>query len=118
MIPGLRAPKDMHGHEIDLGTISDFLDLIVRTWHPLGIWLFGSRARGEATGRSDWDLLVVAPDDERDVDDPLAAWRLNRESGVRSDLLLCRAGDFQEDRNTPNTIAFEATHDGVLIYER
>jgi hypothetical protein len=42
---------------------------------------------------------------EAGVDDPLVAWRLQKESGVRSDFVLCRAADFIEDRNTPNTPA-------------
>ncbi|AWN54201.1 nucleotidyltransferase domain-containing protein [Methylobacterium sp. 17Sr1-1] len=36
---------------------------IIRHADPLVIWLFGSRARGEARADSDWDLLVVLPDD-------------------------------------------------------
>ena len=118
MIPGLQSPKDALGREIDLGAIAGLLDRIVRTWHPRGIWLFGSRARGIAHAGSDWDLLIVVPDDTTDIDDPLAGWRLQKDSGVRSDLALCRSADFQDDRNTPNTLAYEAAHDGLLIYER
>ena len=118
MMPGLRPPKDTHGREIDLAAIADLLDRVVHRWHPLGIWLFGSRARGEVHAASDWDLLAIVPDNATDVDDPLAGWLLKKDLGVRSDLLLCRASEFEEDRNTPNTIAFEAAHDGVLIYER
>ncbi|WP_346660328.1 nucleotidyltransferase domain-containing protein [Nannocystis pusilla] len=43
--------------------------------------MFGSRARGEATEDSDWDLLVVVPDDTPDDElDPLVAWQLRKES--------------------------------------
>ncbi|HVR85040.1 MAG TPA: nucleotidyltransferase domain-containing protein [Planctomycetota bacterium] len=118
MVLGLRHSKDASGCDIDLGSISGLLDRIVDTWHPRGIWLFGSRARGGAKPASDWDFLIVVPDDQAGVDDPLTAWRLQKESGVSSDLVLCRATDFHEDRNTPNTLAFEAAHGGVLIYER
>lgn len=45
---------------------------IVRDAAPLDIWLFGSRARGDARADSDWDLLVVLPDDaEDDLLDPV-----------------------------------------------
>ncbi len=88
-------------------------------WAPEQIWLFGSRARGDAGPESDWDLLVVVPDGLSDSAlDPVVAWRLQRESGVSADLVLCRASDFREDRTTPNTLAFEAAHRGVLLYER
>ncbi len=60
----------------------------------------------------------MVSDDVPGIDDPLTGWRLRRDSGVRCDLILIAASDFQEDRNTPNTLAFEATHGGALIYER
>ncbi len=115
---GVRLLKDAKGHEIDLGAIQALLDRIIRLWHPVGIWLFGSRARGLAGAESDWDLLVVVPDEMKDVDDPLVGWRLKRDLGVRSDLLLCRVSEFEDDRDTPNTMAFEAAHEGILIHER
>lgn len=118
MMTGLRNPRDTRGHAIDLDAVAGLLERIVRAWHPVGIWLFGSRARGGGGPASDWDLLIVVPDEVPGVDDPLTGWRLRRDSGVRCDLILARTSDFQEDRNTPNTLVFEAAHDGVLIYER
>lgn len=35
---------------------------IVATMQPEAIYLFGSHARGEATADSDYDLLVIVPD--------------------------------------------------------
>ncbi|HLI26807.1 MAG TPA: nucleotidyltransferase domain-containing protein [Chloroflexota bacterium] len=36
---------------------------LVAAYQPERIYLFGSRARGDATADSDYDLLVVVPDD-------------------------------------------------------
>jgi predicted nucleotidyltransferase len=36
---------------------------IVDAYHPLRIYLFGSKARGDAGPDSDYDLLVVVADD-------------------------------------------------------
>ena len=113
-----RVIKDVRGSQIELTPISALLDRLTAAWHPTAVWLFGSRARGEATPTSDWDLLIVVPDEVSEVDDPLAAWRLKKDFNVPSDLFPCRASEFAEDRNTPNTIAYEAAHGGVLIYER
>lgn len=118
MAQRIAPPRDTRGREIDLRPISGMLELIERAWHPVEVWLFGSRARGEAGKDSDWDLLVVASDDAKGVDDPLNGYRLRKEAKVSADVLLCRATDFREDRNTPNTIAYEAAHGGVLLYER
>ena len=104
---------------IDASAIDGLIARIVASWKPEQIWLFGSRARGTAAPDSDWDLLVVVPDgaDETGMD-PVSAWRLRRESGVRADIVPCRASDFREDSSTPNTLAFEAAKHGQLVYER
>lgn len=114
------APKDGRGRNLELSALRPLLARIIEQWNPLQIWLFGSRARGDASPTSDWDLFVVAPDDvpDRELDDPLIGWRLRRKSGVRADVITCRGRDFVEDRSTPNTMAFEVATDGVLIYER
>jgi predicted nucleotidyltransferase len=78
-----------------------------------------SRARGEAVADSDWDLLVVVPDDLAEDDlDPLISWRLQKGSGVRAEIVPCRVTDFAEDRGTPNTLAYEAATRGLRVYER
>lgn len=111
------SPKDARGCTISLEPISKLLELIVPAFHPTAIWLFGSRARGEAGPRSDWDLLVLVPDLEPvDVDDVRVPWRLVKQAHVPADVILCRASEFEEARNTPNTLAYEAAHSGVPIY--
>jgi hypothetical protein len=89
-------------------------------WRPLQIWLFGSRARGDATPESDWDLLAIVPDcpEPADFDDPITLWRVKRQPGISSDLVVYRATEFAEDRGVPNTLVYSASHDGVLVYER
>jgi predicted nucleotidyltransferase len=81
------------------------LERIAARWQPLQVWLFGSRARGQAGPSSD------------DVD-PLVSWRLQKGSGVRADIVPCRASDFREDQDTPNTLAYEAVRNGILVHER
>jgi predicted nucleotidyltransferase len=92
---------------------------IQATYHPEQIWLFGSRARGDAGPESDWDLFVVVPDDIQESDlDPLVAWQLQRGSGVYADVIACRACEFHEDLDTVNTLSYAVVSEGVLIYER
>ena len=97
----------------------EILERIVGTWQAEQIWLFGSRARGEASATSDWDFLAVVPDAVSDSAlDPLVGWRLRKETGVRADVVACRVREFEEDRHTPNTLAYEAANRGVLVFER
>jgi predicted nucleotidyltransferase len=91
---------------------------IVEAWHPYQIWLFGSRARGEANEESDWDLLVVVPDEVSDEEiDPLAVWNVRRESRVRADVIACQKRDCLDSLDTTNTLSYEASKRGVLIYQ-
>jgi predicted nucleotidyltransferase len=103
----------------DLAPLQEVVRRIVASWAPTQIWLFGSRARGAAAPDSDWDLLVVVPDgvDDRDLD-PVSAWKIGKDSGIRADIIPCRRTDFDEDRLTPNTLAFEAWTHGRIVYER
>lgn len=81
--------------------------------HPRAIWLFGSRARGEAGPESDWDLLVSLPDDaDPDLLDPLAGWTLQRETGIRATVLTTRSSDLATIWGQPNTIGFTLAREG------
>jgi len=111
--------RDRLGAPIDLTPTGNLLDKVVATWHPKQIWLFGSRARGDASSASDWDLLIVVPDDsDEELFEPLCGWQIRKDAGVRADLVPCRVRDFEEDRTTPNTLAYEASANGVLLLER
>ncbi len=44
-------------------TLVEITRRLVETYRPQRIYLFGSRARGTAGPESDYDLLVVVPDD-------------------------------------------------------
>lgn len=118
--PGTRERVcDRRGQEIDLSILAPLLSRLVERYHPEQIWLFGSRARGEAKAESDWDVLVALPDDAGDEEfDPVPAWRLRRELKIRADIVLCTMQDVREDFSTPNTLFYEVARDGVLLYER
>ena len=104
---------------VDLRPIATLLARIREKYQPEQIWLFGSRARGDAQPRSDWDLLVVVPDDTDESDlDPRTAWRLQRGSGVYADVIPCRAREFSDDRGTVNTLAYTVATEGMRIDER
>ncbi len=109
---------DRNGHNIDLAPVLPLLERVLREWVPKRIQLFGSRARGEANRDSDWDFLVVVPEASSASTDPLVPWRLRRDTGVRADVVVYTAADFEAERAVPNTLAFEAASAGVALYER
>jgi uncharacterized protein len=104
---------------VDVEAIRPLLERIVARWHPQQVWLFGSRARGEAKPDSDWDLFIVVDDSAEDDElDPGIGRRLRRECGVRADVIPWRSSEFAEFRNTPNTLAYSVANDGLLLHER
>lgn len=43
--------------------LAEIVRELVEAYQPLAIYLFGSKARGDASSDSDYDLMVVVPDD-------------------------------------------------------
>lgn len=107
-----------NGHTIDLAAALPLIERVVREWAPVRIQLFGSRARGDASLESDWDLLVVVPEASSASIDPLVPWRLRKDTGVRADVIVYSSADFEAERAVPNTLAYEAASAGVALYER
>jgi predicted nucleotidyltransferase len=94
-------------------------DRLVAFLHPDEIWLFGSRARGDARPDSDFDLLVVFPDsmgkaanDYRRAREPVSA------TGLGVDVVPCLRSSFVAARDRPGTIVNEVVREGKLIYTR
>ena len=80
------------------------------------VWLFGSRARGEAKAGSDWDILAVIPDDAPEsVGRIKHTWSVKRRSGVSVDLLTVRAKDFHEARDSLNTLSYAVAREGIRL---
>jgi len=90
---------------------------IVQTMQPEAIYLFGSRARGEAHADSDYDLLVIVPDDAPAERSSLSATaRVARDPGVPLDIVPCRRSVFERKRHHIGTLSYLAAHEGRLIY--
>jgi predicted nucleotidyltransferase len=106
-------------HSIDLSPIAALLLRIENRYHPEQVWLFGSRARGDARPWSDWDVFVVVPDDTPDEHLELPfVWRLTRGAGVPVDVIACRASEFRDACDTVNTLSYVVATEGVRIDDR
>jgi hypothetical protein len=94
-------------------------DRLVFALKPDAIWLFGSRARGDAHPKSDFDLLVVLPDGRPEeaysydtAAQPVAA------SGLAYDIVPCRWPELLEGVRQPGTLGHRAIAEGRLIHKR
>jgi predicted nucleotidyltransferase len=79
--------------------------------------LFGSHARGQATPESDYDLLVVAPEDESPLAKAarlrLALW----EVPAAFDLVVLTPSDLEAARRMPSSVIHQALVEGVVLHE-
>jgi HEPN domain-containing protein len=89
------------------------IEAIVARFSPEQVWLFGSRARGDARAHSDWDLLVVLPDGA--PDEWLDAG-LDAAGATPSDIVLVRRNDFETMRRYAGSLCRTVALEGVLVH--
>lgn len=99
--------------------LSFIRDRLVFSLAPESVWLFGSRARRTHRPDSDFDVLVVLGDelgaktrDYRHALEPVLG------SGLPCDVVPCSLSDFEEAKNVPGTIAYEAFHSGRQLSQK
>jgi predicted nucleotidyltransferase len=97
---------------------AELIDRIVDVLHPEQVWLFGSRARGEARSDSDWDLMAILPDDAPEEDlDLCSVWRRLRDLRLRRvEVLTMTRSDFEAWRHSLGTLAEIVASTGVVAY--
>ena len=92
---------------------------VVEAVDPVAIYLFGSRARGDGDEDSDYDLMVVVPDDfPAERTRPSHAFALIEGRTIPVDIALVRRSRFAERSGKVGTLSFEVGQDGVAVYER
>jgi uncharacterized protein len=103
-------------------TIQRVTDTIVRESDPRMVILFGSRARGDSTDKSDIDLLIVQ---DREVitrkgrrSELGRLYRILAGLHVPVDLLLYSVEEFQSWQSSVNHVAGRASREGKVLYAR
>lgn len=87
-----------------------------RAYAPERIYLFGSRARGDAREWSDWDLMLVVPDDApSERRRPEAAYVRLRGLGLPAEVHVFRRGTFERQRALFGSLPAEVAREGVLL---
>ena len=101
----------------DDAVLAEIVRRLVQTYQPERIYLFGSRARGEAGGSSDYDLMVVVPDDCPEAlrasgraYDPL--WGLK----VGADVLVWTRRAFESRLHLRASLPSTVVREGRLLY--
>jgi predicted nucleotidyltransferase len=103
-------------HAIDVP--ATMVGRIVEVLQPEQVWLFGSRARGEARSDSDWDFLAVVSDDAPEQDLDLASvWRRLRDLRLqRVEVFTMIRAEFDAWKHSLGTLAEIVVSTGVLVH--
>jgi predicted nucleotidyltransferase len=97
--------------------LAEIVNRLVEAYQPERIYLFGSKARGDAAPDSDYDLLVVAPDDAPPArrDGKLAYEALwGVEASV--DAVVCRSSWFHARTHLRASLPGTVQREGRLLH--
>ncbi len=97
--------------------LAEIVRRLVDAYQPRRVYLFGSKARGDAGPDSDYDLLVVVPDDAP-ADRCRSRLGYERLWGTRAgtDVVVCTQEYFDSRQSVVNSIPAAARQEGKLLY--
>lgn len=102
---------------VDDPVLDQVVGRLVGTYRPDRIYLFGSTARGDAGPDSDYDLMIVVPDDaspeRRDCD---LAYRALRGLGIAKDVLVSTRTNFDKQLHLKASFPSTIVREGKLLY--
>jgi predicted nucleotidyltransferase len=102
---------------IEQKVVREISDRLAQAYRPERIYLFGSAARGERGPDSDYDFLVVVPD-EAPPEHRTArlAYRVLRGTGVAADILVWTHSSFMDRLHLPASLPAVVAREGVLLH--
>lgn len=97
--------------------LADIIRRIVEVYAPEEVWLFGSKARGDAGPDSDYDLMVIVPDDappERRR--ARLAYQRLWGTGTAADVLVWTRSEFDRRVHLAASLPATILREGKLLY--
>ena len=97
--------------------LAEALRRLVEAYRPERIYLFGSVARGDAGPDSDYDLLVVVPNDAApERRRSRLAYDGLRGTGIAADVLVCTTSYFDDRRLLNASLPGAVLREGRLLH--
>lgn len=97
--------------------VAEVLQRLIEVHSPLRVYLFGSAARGDAGPGSDYDFMVLVPDDSpRSLLDPGLAYRATRTLRIAKDILVWPRGHFDKQLHLKASLPSTIVREGKLLY--
>ncbi|HYS79839.1 MAG TPA: nucleotidyltransferase domain-containing protein [Anaeromyxobacteraceae bacterium] len=100
-------------------TLAELLRRLQAAYQPDSVYLFGSRARGEPGPDSDYDFLLVVPDDAPpERRQSRLAYEALRGTGVAADVLVRTRTWFDRRRGLRASLPGTVLREGRLLHAR
>jgi predicted nucleotidyltransferase len=97
--------------------LQEIVSRLVKAYHPERIYLFGSAARGDAGPDSDYDLMLVLPDEApAELRREALGYRALRGTGTAVDLLVWTRRDFDLQLHLKASLPSTVLREGKLVY--
>ena len=95
----------------------EIIERLVAAYHPERIYLFGSKARGQAGPDSDYDLMVVVSDDAPpEQRRSRLAYQALRGTAMAADILVWTRQAFDERLHLRASLPATILREGRLVY--
>lgn len=97
--------------------LAEVIRRLVDAYDPQRIFLFGSMARGEAGPDSDYDLMVIVPDDAPpDRRSGRLAYEQLWGTGAAADVVVWTHDRFERRKHLPASLPATVLREGKLLY--
>ena len=97
--------------------VSEIVRRLVDAYHPERVYLFGSVARGAAGKDSDYDFMVIVPDDAPpELRTSATGYRALRDVPVPADLVVFRKSSFDKRLHLKASFPATIVREGKLLY--
>lgn len=97
--------------------LAEMVRRLAEAYRPERIYLFGSVARGEAGPDSDYDILVIVPDDASPERlRSRLGYRALRGTGRAADVVVWPKSSFERRARVSASLPATVTREGTLVY--
>lgn len=101
----------------DESFLADLIGRLVPIYHPIKIYLFGSRAKGNARQDSDYDVLILVNDDvPKELKEAREAYTALWGIKVPVDIVVWTKSDFENSGAVPNSLPAKVLREGRTLY--
>lgn len=97
--------------------LAEVVHRLVEAYQPERIYLFGSVARGDAGPDSDYDIMVVVPDDAvRERQDSRTGYQALYGLGIAKDIVVWTRTEFEKRLHLKASLPSTVQREGKLLY--